>query len=273
MPGLCIGDGSNKGCMKATFKNGSICVAALICAVMAVVIWKQNQEMSRIRSENEQLNEQLVELKGLAERLAEDKSRLTKSAAADQTSGGTLGREQFLELLRLRGEHGRLMDFERQADEGRREQMKAAEAGLVKAESALEHATRLHSKGFVTDEDVAQAEFAVEALRAQAKGDMAEAARIKSEAALAKAESDLAFAERLHAKGVVVAAHVDRARLNLAELEAQARGDTAEVARIRVLKADEELQRAAELSRKSMISEEAYKEAVRNLEAAKAAAH
>jgi hypothetical protein len=76
----------------------------------------------------------------------------------------------------------------------------------------------------------------------------------------------------LHSENLVSVAELDHARFALELLKAQAKGDTAGVARIRVEQAESELSRAAELRSQSLLSQTEYDEALRKVESVRGGA-
>jgi hypothetical protein len=78
---------------------GIIGVAAAAC--IAILFWVQHRSLLKVTAENEALQQQVTQLS----QLAADNERLSNSLAQAQSS---VGSDQSSELLRLRGEVGRL---------------------------------------------------------------------------------------------------------------------------------------------------------------------
>jgi multidrug resistance efflux pump len=93
-----------------------------------------------------------------------------------------------------------------------------------------------------------------------------------AQAQIPNAETELARLTKLHSKNLISTAELEQARSNLELLKAQAKGDAAEVPRVKLQQAEAELARADELRKRSLISQTEYDEAVRKLESAKAGA-
>jgi hypothetical protein len=166
--------------MKTELKIAGLCVTGFLLVGMICELAFQRQSLSRVLGENESLRQQLDDLTARAEQLGIEKQQLAKLAATNEAdNSASRAKESSRELLRLRGEVARLRPLEKDAEQSLRGQMQAAQANLTNAEIELARLTRLRSEGAVSGNELSKAEFAVELLKAEAKGDMVEAARIR----------------------------------------------------------------------------------------------
>lgn len=147
------------------------------------------------------LRQQLVDAAARAEELVAENARLSASATA------AIPEPPSRELLRLRGEAGRLRVAEREAQQVRLTEMQAAQAKLTNAEVELARMMKLYSEKVVTVADLNRARHNVEVLKAEAKGDAAEVARVR----LREAEEELALATELRKRGVMSHAEYEEA--------------------------------------------------------------
>ena len=168
----------------------------------------QQRDLNRLRQENRLLQQEVDGLIARADQLTEEKERLSTLISADEANArAPLAPEQFSELLRLRGDVGRLRLQEREIEQSRRDQMQAAQAKLTNSEVELARIMMLHSEHLVSGAELSRARFSVELLKAEAQGDMAEAARIR----LRQAEEELARAAELRGQSLISQQEYDEA--------------------------------------------------------------
>jgi hypothetical protein len=149
---------------------------------------------------NDLLQQQVQGLSTESDQLAAEKEQLAKLVASQTAKADAPpGQEQSGELLRLRGEAGRLHIEDREREQARRDEMEIARAKLPEAEAELARLTKLYSDKLVSPQELSQATVAVELLKAEAKGDKAEAARIR----LRQAEEELARASQLRSQSAI----------------------------------------------------------------------
>jgi hypothetical protein len=202
--------------MKITSKPAGIYLAGLLIA-MAVIIVIQHQVLSRVRQENRSLQEQVNGLSAQLEQLTAEKERLSKSAAAQQANASALlPQEPSGEMLRLRGEVGRLRRLERDTDQSLHDQMQAAQGKVANAEAELARLTKLRAENLVSIAEIDQASFDLELLKAQAKGDAAGVSRIR----LQQAEKELARAAELRNESLISQTEYDEAIRKVASVKA-----------------------------------------------------
>ena len=140
--------------------------------------------------------------------------------AAGRTMTNTpLPQETSSEVLRLRGEVGRLRLQDRDSEQARREQMRVAQAGLTNAEVELARLTKAHSEKLVSSAELTNAWFTVELLRAEARGDTAGVAQVR----LQQAEEELARATELRSQSLISQTEYDQAVRIVESLRAGAR--------------------------------------------------
>src|ERR1043166_9286988 len=117
--------------MKSTSKLVTRGVAILVLASMGVMFVVQQQALKRVRQQNGLLQQQVDELTAEATQLAVERERVSKLIAVQEANAGSpLAPEPSSELLRLRGEVGRLRLQERESEQPQREQMQAAQAQI-----------------------------------------------------------------------------------------------------------------------------------------------
>jgi hypothetical protein len=161
----------------------------------------QRQSLNRVQQENQSLRQQFDDLMARAEQLAAEKQQLSIFIGANQANAGALSpQEASKDVLRLRGEVARLRVLEKAAEQSLRLKMQAAQEQLTNAEVELARLTKLHSEGAMSATDLSRAKFTVEALQAEAKGDMAEVARIR----LRQAEEELSRAAELRSSNSLI---------------------------------------------------------------------
>ena len=205
--------------MKSTSKLVTRGVAILVLASMGVMFVVQQQALKRVRQQNGLLQQQVDELTAQAKQLADERERVSKLIAVQEANAGSpLAPEPSSELLRLRGEVGRLRLQERESEQSRRDEMQAAQAQIPNAETELARLTKLHSKNLISTAELEQARSNLELLKAQAKGDAAEVPRVK----LQQAEAELARADELRKRSLISQTEYDEAVRKLESAKAGA---------------------------------------------------
>src|SRR5687768_17043173 len=149
--------------MKSPSKLAGFSLAGLSVLVVAIIITQQ-QVVSRLRQQNSSLQQQLDRLAAEASKLAEERQQLL-SAPQQANAAAPLPKEQFSELLRLRGDAGRMRIHEREMEQARREEMQAARAKLAEAETHFARLTNLYAARLVGVGERDQALFAIELLK------------------------------------------------------------------------------------------------------------
>jgi hypothetical protein len=190
--------------MKTASKLAIVCLAAGLVATVVM----QHATIDRLRQENVSLQQQVERLATQSEQSAAEKEELSKLIAA-QPSKATLspGQEQSSELLRLRGEVGRMRLEVKESEESRRAEMQVAQSKIADAETNLTRVTKMFAVGAVSEPELSHARFAVQLLKAEANGDKTQAARIR----LQEAEQDLARATKMRNVGVISQTEYDEA--------------------------------------------------------------
>ncbi len=193
--------------MKLTSKMAGSGLAGLLLAGTTLLLVVQQQSLNRVRQENRILRQRVDVLTMQAEQLTDEKDRLSHSIALREANAGTpLAEQQFSELLRLRGEVGRLRLQEREIEQSRRGQMQAAQAKLADAQGVYARLKNL-PENLVSAADLRQARFKVELLQAQAKGDPAEVSRVR----LRQAQEELTRATQLRSQSLISQTEYDEA--------------------------------------------------------------
>src|SRR5688500_11647841 len=104
--------------MKRTTILAAIVVTVFLLVGMAVMLVIQQQALSRARNDNGSLGRQVDDLVAQAAQLAAEKTRLSMLLAASRTNAGVrIPQEPSGELLRLRGEVGRLRVQDREVEQ------------------------------------------------------------------------------------------------------------------------------------------------------------
>lgn len=211
--------------MNRALKLSGICLGASLLIALMLRLVSQSQTVERLRRENLSLKQQLDDLTAQVDQLSGEKEGLLKLIPDQQEQmASPLAQNQLAELLRLRGEVGRLhVELNRaeqsnpgkQAEQVNQEQVQAALAKLPDAEAKLERLAKLHSDGLVSDTELTQAEFAVRVLKAEATGDKTEVAQIK----LQQAEAEFERAGKLREQSVISQQEYEEARQNAEELK------------------------------------------------------
>jgi hypothetical protein len=171
-------------------------LAGAVLILVALGWLVERRALRRAQAENAALQEQVDELIATKNELVTENDRLARLLAVDEKNAA---QEPSSEVLRLRGEVGRLRVQERETEQSRQEQMRRAQAKLEDAELKLAHAMKLHTEKLVSSADLSSAKWNVELLKAEAKGDTAEAAQVK----LRQAEEELVQATQLRREGLI----------------------------------------------------------------------
>jgi len=192
--------------MKNALKISGLCLAGGLLAGAGWMLHRQ--ALNPVRDENRALRQQIEESVARIDALAAENARLAMLLGMNQTNASPpLTQEPSAELLRLRGEVGRLRVQEREMEQLRREQMTAAQSRLTNAEVELVRLSQLHSQKLVSEAELSEARFTVELLKAEAKGDTAQAAQVR----LRQAEEELARAAKLHSQSLISQSEYDAA--------------------------------------------------------------
>jgi multidrug resistance efflux pump len=248
--------------MNTTSKFAIVCLAAGSVGLVGTVVM-QYATIDRLRQENSSLQQQVERLSAQSNRFAAEKTDLSKLIAAQPVQATqSPGQEQSSEVLRLRGEVGRMRLEVRESEESRRAEMQAAQNKIAEAETNLARLTKMHAVGAVSEPELSHAQFAVQLLKAEANGDKPLAARIR----LQEAEKDLARATKMHAVGAISEPELSHAQFAVQLLKAEANGDKPLAARIRLQEAEQDLARATQMRNADAISQSEYDEAARKVE-------
>ena len=242
-------------------------LVSVIVAATAGVIGYQHRVRSILRQENAALRAQVAQ-----QSLLEDENhRLSTALAAVTDSAGRTpapaSSEQLTELLRLRGEVGRLrrqdLDFKtRLMEQEQEDPAVVARVKLPFAQADLEKLTRLHGQKLVSDSQLREAEANVALLSAEARGDLNEAAALRVQAA----EESLQRLSELHVQKLASDQSLLKAKRELELRRAEQTGDRAAVARLRLQHAEEEAARLKTLYDQKLIGEFEMKQAAVEVE-------
>jgi hypothetical protein len=245
--------------MKATLKIFALGLASLLVGLLILALVLQHRTLSRVQQENQLLQQQVDQLTAESEQAAMEKQRLADRVATPRPGLSTqLPQEQLAELLRLRGQVGRMRALERGDEQSRRDRMQAAQAKLTNAEVSLARVTKLRAENLVSARELSQASFAVELLKAAAKGDETTAAQVR----LRQAEAELEQVSESYRQQLVSEAEYNKSKYAVDLRRAELNGDQAAADQVRLRQAEEQLARAAELRARALISEADYNEAV-----------
>jgi hypothetical protein len=188
-------------------------LAVCLFVGIAAVLLFQRQSLHRLRQENLLFQQQVERLTAYADHLAAETGRLSALNEVQLAKAGTpLTQEQFSELLRLRGQVGRLQILDQDAERLHRDQMQAAQAKLSNAEAELARVKKLHAQNLVSAAEFSESKFALELLQAQARGDTAEADRIRRR----HAEEELARAAELRSRSLISESEYNEALIKVA---------------------------------------------------------
>jgi hypothetical protein len=193
--------------MKTTSKFATACLAAGVVGLAGTVVM-QHATIDRLRQENGSLQQQVERLTAQSNQFAAEKTDLSKLIAAQPVQATqSPGQEQSSEVLRLRGEVGRMRLEVKDSEDSRRAEMQAAQNKIADAEINLARLTKMHAVGAISEPELSHAQFAIQLLKAEAKGDKPLAARIR----LQEAEQDLARATKMLNVGVISQSEYDDA--------------------------------------------------------------
>lgn len=123
--------------MKTASRLAFVCLGGYLLVGIAFALVLQRQALNHVRQENRLLLQRVEELVAQTGQLTAETERLSKLTEAQHPKDGLLPQEQFAELLRLRGEVGRLHLQDREAEQSRRDRMQGAQAKLPDAELNL----------------------------------------------------------------------------------------------------------------------------------------
>lgn len=198
-------------------KAAWLCLTGVLLAGMMGMLVLHRQALNRVQQENQILRQQLADQIAGADQLATEVKRLSTLVAANQAEANVIAPQQpSRELLRLRGEVSRLHTLEKDTEAVAQDQMRAAQEKLTKAQTDLALTTKLYEQGLISASDFDEAKFGVEVLQAEAKGNMAEAVRVR----LRQAEHQLSRAEDLRSKNLISQTEYDEAARKVASLRA-----------------------------------------------------
>jgi hypothetical protein len=190
-----------------TSKLATVCLAVGVIALAGTVVM-QHATIDRLQQENSSLQQQVERLTAQSKQFAAENEKLSKLIAAQPANATSPpGQDQSSEVLRLRGEVGRMRLEVRESEESRRAEMQAAQGKIADAETNVARLTKMFAVGAVSEPELSHARFAVQLLKAEAKGDKALAAQIR----LQEAEQDLARATKMRNAGVISQSEYDEA--------------------------------------------------------------
>jgi hypothetical protein len=181
-------------------------LAAGVVGLAATVVM-QHATIYRLQKENRSLQQQVEQLTAQSGQFAAQKEELSKLMAEQPANAPTPSQEQSSEVLRLRGEVGRMRLEVKESEESRRAEMQSAQNKIADAETNLARVTKMFAVGAIGEAEVSHAQFAVQLLKAEAKGDKALAAKIR----LQEAEKDLTRATQQRNVGVISQSEYDAA--------------------------------------------------------------
>jgi outer membrane murein-binding lipoprotein Lpp len=201
--------------MKTTSKFATVCLAACLLVGLAGTIVMQHTAINRLRQENNSLQQQVERLTARSDQFAAGKEQLSKVIVEQPANACSSPVQQpSSEVLRLRGEVGRMRVEVKDAEDSRRAEMQAAQSKIADAETNLTRLTKLHSQQLVSEQELSHAQFAVQLLKAEANGDKPLAAQIR----LQEAEQDLARATELRKQSLISQSEYDDAARKVASL-------------------------------------------------------
>jgi hypothetical protein len=209
--GRIVAPGLKDSAVKGTSMLVGVSVGFLLVG-MAVMLVFQERGLIRMQQVNGLLRRQVDEFVAQADQLSAEKTRLATLVAADQRNAGMSPSQ---ELLRLRGEVGRLRLQDIELEQSRRDQSHAARSKLTNAEAELARLTKAHSEGLVSDAELSQARLRVELLKAEARGDAVGAAQVR----LQQAEENAAQAAELRSQSLIGEPEYEKALQRLKEMQ------------------------------------------------------
>jgi len=193
--------------MKTTSTVTTACLAAGLVGLAGTVLM-QHETINRIQEENHSLQEEVQRLTAQADQFAVEKEELSKLVSVQPANAPpSSGQEPSGEVLRLRGEVGRMRIEVRETEDSRPAEMQMAQSKVAEAETNLARLTKLREVDAISEHELSRAQFAVQMLKAEANGDRALAKQIR----LQEAEQDLARATELRKVGVISQSEYDDA--------------------------------------------------------------
>jgi hypothetical protein len=194
--------------MKTRSKFATVCLAACLLVGLAGTVLMQHKAINRLRQENRSLQQQVERLTAQSDQFAAEKEQLSKLIAAQPAiAASSPGQAPSSDVLRLRGEVGRMRLEVKDAEDSRRAEMQAAQSKVADAEAGLARLTKLRAENLISEQELSHAQFALQLLKAEANGDQALAAQIR----LQEAEQDLARAAELRKQSVISQSEYDDA--------------------------------------------------------------
>jgi len=133
---------------------------------------------------------------------------------------------------------------------------------LNQAESELDRMTKLRAENLVSEQDLNQARFAVELVKAELSGNPTQVAKVK----LSQAELELDRVSKLQAEKLVSEEVMNQAKFNVELRRAEVAGDRAKAARVQLARAEDAFQQASKLREQNLISESDYNQRKAELE-------
>jgi hypothetical protein len=214
------GAGAGATFKKARMSNKSkaawLCLTGVLLAGMMGVLVLHRQALNRVQQENQLLRQQLADQTARADHLAAETQRLSTLLETPADATATSPQDPSREVLRLRGEVSRLHTLEKDTEAAAQDQMRVAQEKLTNALVELTRMTKLRDEAVVSASELSKARFAVEVLQAEAKGDIAGAARVR----LQEAEEELSRAQELRSKNLISQTEYDQAVRKVATLRA-----------------------------------------------------
>jgi hypothetical protein len=193
--------------MKTTSKVATVCLAAGLAGLAGTVVM-QHATIDHLRQENSSLQQQVEQLIAQSGQFAAEKEELSKLIVAQPAKAApSSGQEPSGEVLRLRGEVGRMRLEVRETEDARHAEMQIAQSKVAEAETNLARLTKLREVDAISEHELSQTQFAVQLLKAEANGDRALATQMR----LQEAEQDLARATELRKVGVISQSEYDDA--------------------------------------------------------------
>src|SRR5882757_11069236 len=136
--------------MKTTSKLAIVCLAVCVLVGMASTVLVQHKAINRLRQENRSLQQQIERLIAQSDQFAAEKEQLSKLIAAQPAiAASSSGQQPSSEVLRLRGEVGRMRIEVRESEESRRAEMQAAQNKIADAETNLARMAKMHAVGAI----------------------------------------------------------------------------------------------------------------------------
>ena len=184
--------------MKTTSKLLRPVITSLLVVGVAILAL-QHRYLTRSNTENHAFKQRVDQLMAENDRFKTEVSRLSQIIPRAPSGGASLPKEQTSELLRLRGEIGRLRSLERETEQLRREQMQSAQTKVSDAQAEFERLEKLHADNLVSAPELDRAKFALDLLKAKAKGDATEGVQVR----LRHASKELERASELYRQNLI----------------------------------------------------------------------